>query len=238
MESFLDQLVATSDGSLTLRHPVYDEEFHAREGARFETHELYMQASGFLSVLEEGGHDEALGVLDVGLGLGYNALMTIESWWKSPGNRPVYLLSLEISPELVVALSDSSCPWKKGWSELWNLFSESLEKDGSDWRALFVHPLSGRSLSWSVCIGDAALFTLPKQHFDFVWQDAFSPGKNPELWTVHWFRKVKEASKAGAKLMTYSVARIVKDHLTEGGWDYQKFKAPGTKKQWLRASFS
>ena len=37
-------------------------------------------------------------------------------------------------------------------------------------------------------------------------------------------------------LMTYSVARVVKDSLNAGGWNFEKIPAPGKKSAWLRAS--
>lgn len=234
MSSLFSQVIETEDGSLTLRHPDYDEDFHASQGARFEASQLYMQASGFLAYLAHG--QQACSVLDVGLGLGYNALMTIESWWHSGGVQDLHLISLEHTRQLVEALRDPQCPWKRGWSEAWKEWSQGLVVESSDrFRLHTVHPRTGRTLSWEIQVGDARDSFLPAGIIDFIWQDAFSPKKNPELWTSHWFAKLKRASRPSVTLVTYSVARVVKDALTEAGWDYLRLRAEGNKKQWLKA---
>ncbi len=236
----LGELVQTKDGSLTLRHPHYDEEFHAVQGARFEANALYIEGSGFRQQLENpSNQDETLTVLDLGLGLGYNAIMTIEAWWKSPGHSHLRLISLENTPELVENLQRPEASWKSDWSSEWRLYSEALVASSkSSYAAQFSHPLSQKTLSWEVLVGDACSADLRDAHLDFIWQDAFSPKKNPELWTPEWFSKLKEASSPNCRLVTYSVARLVKDNLVAAGWHYTKFKTPGNKKEWLKAQVS
>ncbi len=239
----LDELVVTQDGTLTLRHPDYDEEFHSIKGARFEADSLYMEASGFRSRLAVDS-SAIMGVLDVGLGLGYNALMTIECWMQGPGQQDLNLVSLEHTPELVRSLADPRCGWKEGWSAEWKNWSQSLEKmpDRESWAARFQHPQSGRSLSWLVLVGDARLADLSPFTFHYIWQDAFSPKKNPELWSVEWFEKLRAVSHPTVQLVTYSVARLVRDNLEGASWTQERVKTPQAKngegngkKQWLLA---
>ncbi|WP_141731193.1 MnmC family methyltransferase [Oligoflexus tunisiensis] len=238
----LNDLVVTQDGTLTLRHPAYDEEFHSIKGARFEADSLYMEASGFRSHVLAS--DQTLGVLDVGLGLGYNALMTLECWMQGSGSHDLQLVSLEHTPELVAALADPQCNWKEGWSEDWKLWSQSLQQDPEtgNWKARVQHPCSGRFFHWLVLVGDARLADLSALTFHYIWQDAFSPKKNPELWSVEWFEKLRAVSHPTVQLVTYSVARMVRDNLEGASWSQERMKTPqaqsgeGTgKKQWLRA---
>lgn len=244
MNVSLDELVMTQDGTITLRHPVYDEEFHSIKGARFEADSLYMEASGFRSHLVATESIETLGVLDVGLGLGYNALMTIECWMQGRGTQDLNLVSLEHTPELVVALAEAGCPWKEGWSDAWKLWSQSLQKkaETDEWAATFQHPRTGKKLSWLVMVGDARLADLSAWTFHYIWQDAFSPKKNPELWSVEWFEKLRAVSHPTVQLVTYSVARLVRDHLEVASWTQERVKTPQAKngegsgkRQWLLA---
>jgi tRNA U34 5-methylaminomethyl-2-thiouridine-forming methyltransferase MnmC len=244
MTRMLDELVVTQDGTITLRHPAYDEDFHSIKGARFEADSLYMEASGFRSHLTTSTSAGTLGVLDVGLGLGYNALMTIECWSEGLGAQDLDLISLEHTPQLVQSLTDPACAWKEGWPATWKNWSQSLEKKTNNeaWTATFQHPLSGKKLSWRVLVGDARHADLSPWTFHYIWQDAFSPKKNPELWSVEWFEKLRAASDPSVRLVTYSVARIVRDHLEAAAWTQERLKTPqaqsrdGTgKKQWLLA---
>ncbi|MBC7661549.1 MAG: hypothetical protein H7249_17770 [Chitinophagaceae bacterium] len=233
MESFKKDQVRTNDGSFTIRHPVYDEEFHSKTGARRETEDLYMKASGYAACLAE--RQEALGVLDVGLGLGYNALMTLELWMKGEGLCDLTMLSLEHTEALLEALVAPDTAWKEGWSENWKTWSLTLIKTGGGWQSRFQHPMTNKVFVWNVAVIDAVHADLSEYRFHFIWQDAFSSKKNPELWTVEWFAKVAAAAASDVCLATYSVARLVRDNLEGAGWRPQKIAASGEKKQWLIA---
>jgi tRNA U34 5-methylaminomethyl-2-thiouridine-forming methyltransferase MnmC len=243
----LDELVVTQDGSMTMRHPEYDEEFHSIKGARFEADSLYMEASGFRSRLMISEASDTLDVLDVGLGLGYNALMTLECWMQGGGLQDLNLVSLEHTPELVRSLADPLCGWKQGWPDEWKTWSQRLHKiAGTDnWTADFEHPHSGKKMNWLVLVGDARAADLSAYTFHYIWQDAFSPKKNPELWSIAWFEKLRAASHPTVQLVTYSVARLVRDHLEAASWIQERVKTPQArngegsgKKQWLLARLS
>ena len=88
--------------------------------------------------------------------------------------------------------------------------------------------------------GDAKQADLGAWKFDIIWQDAFSPRKNPDLWSADWFDKLKKSASPDAHLFTYSVAGTVKEALTTSGWQYEKIKRNDSlhKKQWLKAYIS
>ena len=234
MENFKKDQVPTKDGSFTIRHPVYEEEFHSKHGARFESEVLYMRVSGFYDQLQ--GEESHIDVLDVGLGLGYNALMTLETWFASPGTSSVAMLSLEHTEALVEAMKADDTAWKEGWSDDWKTWSSAIEKVGqNNWQTSFTHPRSGKTFRWVVSIGDGAVADLSGFAFSYIWQDAFSPKKNPELWTTDWFAKLNQYSAPQVCLVTYSVARQVRDNLEATGWAHEKIPAGGQKRQWLKA---
>ena len=231
-------LVSTEDGSLTLHSNRYDEQYHSKLGAHAEAQELYMRTSGFLDRLATG-EVEPLAVLDIGLGLGYNALSTIEAWLTAPHVGDLELLSLEHDPLLVEALAQRTGTWLCSFSESWLNILAALEKHSSEeYSARLTHPKSeGASLHWKIMVGAAESCDLSQcaHRFDYVWQDAFSPKKNPELWSADWFAKLLASAAEDAVLVSYSVARLVRDHLDEAGWVAEKVPGPGVKRHWLRA---
>ena len=233
----LGELVPTDDGSWTLKHPENGQNFHSTEGAKFEAWELYVVASGLPAALSEAC---CVRVLDVGMGLGYNAAATIVAWLGSPGHADLDLLSLESDLNLVNALVGGSAPWCEGWSELWLAGPRALKKSGeAHFIARIQHPLSDRVLHWSINVGDASLGTWRKgELFEFIWQDPFTPELNPVLWSVAWFELLRSVSHAQTLLMTYSVSRIVKDALKSGNWSYKTFDTPGRKRHWLRGKIA
>ena len=231
----LGELVETADGSMTIRHPEHLETYHSSAGAETEAFELYVNASGFLERLAKG---LPLAVLDVGLGLSYNAMATIDAWIACPKSGELEIASLEWSRDLVVALVSGSAPWATHWSLARKDIATSLTENVADtFYCEFIHPVTKSTCRWTILIGDARKTVLSLDtRYNYIWQDPFSPEKNPDMWNGMWFSAVKGVAAADAVLMSYSVARRVRDALAEAGWQCERFKTPvKQKKQWLRA---
>lgn len=221
------RVVVTGDGSWTLTHAEHGETYHSSHGALAEAKELYIGASGITQRFAES--DKPIQVLDVGLGLGYNAIATIEAWLAAPQPGALKILSLEIDPVLVDALRSGSGAWQGNWSELRLNLSRSL--GGTP----ITHPQAQSLCTWDVLLGDARSMSLSGA-FNYVWQDPFSPQKNPTMWSSAWFSQVKYAAAPDCQLLTYSVARSVRDALSEAGWVVEKIPTgTGRKRHWLRA---
>ena len=233
------ELKQTGDGSWTLFHPDFGEEFHSKDGAWQETELLYMRESGFRDWLTVS-KAPVVSVLDVGLGLGYNALGAIQAWFQTPLPPPLKILSLEFNADLVAIIASGNMPWgQNGFSANMLSWCRSLRPTDFGFTASIQHP-SGAILEWSVVVGDALLANFSKHcvgaKIQFVFQDAFSPKKNPALWSEMWFRKVAEHANHGAILVTYSAARIVRDNLAASGWDAKRIPATTHKRHWLMAA--
>ncbi len=229
------ELIQTEDGSWTIRHKEHGQDFHSTEGARFEAYQLYVVASGFLEELE---HLKHINVLDVGMGLGYNACASIAAWLNSSGQSSLDLFSLEHDPRLIAAIASGCAPWFEGWSEDWLLAPKCLKAaSNGDFMATIRHPKTGQNLNWKIFSGDgsATLSKIGNSLIHFVWQDPFTPELNPRMWSKEWFQAVKQHSAEGAILMTYSVARIVREALMDAGWQVERIATPGRKRNWLKA---
>jgi tRNA U34 5-methylaminomethyl-2-thiouridine-forming methyltransferase MnmC len=234
----LGTVVVTGDGSLSILDPGVAEAYHSNSGARFEAETLYVGASGITDSFLLASQ-EALAVLDVGLGLGYNAIATISHWLKSPGLRDLSIASLEVNGDLVESLVSGSAPWQENWSADWLSAAMSLSQSvPSKWEGKIVHPKSQRLCRWQVHIGNALdldLENIVEMPVSYLWQDPFSPGKNPTMWSESWFRMAAKVAGPSAVLATYSCARTVKDSLTAAGWVWERIKGGGTKRNWLLA---
>ena len=60
---------------------------------------------------------------------------------------------------------------------------------------------------------------------DAIFQDPFSPKRNPSLWTVEWFEDLKKLSSSEVTLSTYSSSTSVRKSLQAAGWFMKN--APG-----------
>jgi len=257
----LGEIVETNDGSLTLRHPQHGECYHSFDGAYLEARELYILRSGFCESIRE---KKVTSVLDVGLGLAYNAMASIEAWWTESESFDLVLTSLEINPDLVSTMAAIDGSWQSGWTKEWLGFCaglKELDHGSSDykklitelnlgntaenlqmsmstpriWQAVISHPVSGSCCVWRVMVADARhLPNLPNQ-LNFIWQDPFSPEKNPDMWSETWFSKLAKHCEKGAVLMSYSVARVTRDALKAAGFNSLKISTATKKRSWLKA---
>jgi tRNA U34 5-methylaminomethyl-2-thiouridine-forming methyltransferase MnmC len=230
--------IKTQDSSLSLYSEKYQQAYHSQMGAQTEAKELYMQASGFSNKCYS--QPASVSIFDIGLGLGYNACMSIDIWLSMQEPGDLTITSFEKDKKLFSLLKSASALWQKNWKTSWLEWVSTLSLVEEDKYQLVVeHPLSKSKCIWTVVLG-CALSSLNKESMlhpcDYIWQDPFSIDVNPELWTSEWFLLLKKISKKDAVLMTYSVARKVCDSLSAAAWRIEKIPTPGIKKSWLRAS--
>ena len=232
--------VATEDGSYTLMHPGYQQTFHSYAGAAKEAEDLYVKASGFAEKLGSAG---SLCILDIGLGLGYNALSTLACWQAGATRANIKVVSLEKDRQLVEDLSSGKASWQENWNESWKrLVSLLKEQPDGSWSGKMMAADGGASAEWLVLVGDASHLTgtLAEQirkegPYDYFWQDPFSPDANPEMWSSEWFGWIRGQTRADSVLATYSVSRATRDALQAGNWDWKKIETTTSKRQWLLA---
>ena len=239
----LGPAVPTLDGSFTLRHPTLGECYHSSGGALWESRNLYGYSSGYRIHVDSS--KKAVCVLDVGLGLGYNACTAIDLWTRGVGNGTLHLVSLESNRDLIKALISGCASWQKKWPKEWLDWLKNMSKDGQNRYQCIVHHPSKHSNAtclWEIycgcALGSIELFSNRSMVcLDFVFQDPFSPEKNPNLWTTKWFTNLHQISRRGAILATYSVANKVRTALSDSGWIWKKVPppSPGPKKHWLLA---
>jgi tRNA U34 5-methylaminomethyl-2-thiouridine-forming methyltransferase MnmC len=211
----LGEAVKTKDGSLSFKSPDFDECFHSDSGALSETLGLYLGSSGILT-----DPRPALHVLDVGLGLGYNAWHTI----RDVKNLSL-IVSIEQSPALVQNITQNMCYWlEKPNTDRWE------ESEANVWQSL--------DYPWRIECTDFVTADLGFRGFDYIWFDPFSPKNNPQMWSEDVFKKIASLANENAVLMTYSVAKEVRLALERAGCQLTKIPTTTQKKHWLKATFS
>lgn len=217
------QWVETGDGTYTLFSEHFQEACHSSTGAKEETLLHYIKGC---QIEEKAKAQDQLTILEVGFGLGIGFLTTLEVL--KDHTKPWTFLSLEMDEELL--------EWFRGQHPELNLV---WSKNGG------VKTLSGKfkNLDLIILCGNARE-TLPayvKLHplkWNAIYQDAFSPKKNPILWTKEWFEFLKTHSSADAQLSTYSASTSIRKSLLESGWSLHKGEKFGPKRTSTRANLS
>lgn len=175
--------VQTEDGSLTAYNPQFRQHFHTTAGAMTETNQRFIVPSQ----LYERIHEKNVRILDIGFGLGYNAFAAWEII-KNATHFQHHIDTLEFDPHTRVLAQ------KIQGSNMSDFFANDVVKT----------PHASLQIHW----GDARKFVIntPKNYYDIIFLDAFSPDVNPELWTYDFIRRLSSALTDDGCILTYSTA--------------------------------
>ena len=210
------ELIITEDGSHTLFVPEINECYHSTNGAIQESRHIFIN-SGLKECKKS-----IINVLEVGFGTGLNALLTALECDTSVNYTTIELYPVPIEqalklnyPELLI--SESSILFEKIHTSPWN------EK---------VQIQDNFSL-----IKLKADFTLIEFYdtFNIIYFDAFSPEKQPEMWSENMFRRLYLCASENAILTTYCAKGSVRRAVISAGFSVERLPGPPGKREILRA---
>src|ERR1035437_2070874 len=188
------ELILTEDGSNSLYVPEIDECYHSSHGAIQESRHIFIEAG-----LKQCRKSE-IKVLEIGFGTGLNAFLTMIEAERS--GKTIHYTSLEKYPVDVEKALQLNYP------------EELSPENRNRFEQLHTSP-------WNVDTQINPFFKLKKietdftkytleDHFDVVFFDAFSPEKQPEMWTQECFEQIFERCNRRAILTTYCAKGIVR----------------------------
>lgn len=203
----------------------FDDPYYSVVDGRAETNHVFIKGNRLHERWEEL---PVCTVAELGFGTGLNFLETARQW-QALGlkSHKLHFISFEQYPitqeEMAKALSH--------WPELETLSTrlieiwqpqQTIEVEFSDTIQITVH------------IGDANAL-LPKLNFkaDAWYLDGFSPAKNPELWNETLMMEVGKHTTKNATFATYTAAGFVKRGLQAAGFEVEKTKGFGRKRDML-----
>lgn len=222
----------TDDGSDTLYSVEYRETFHSTFGALTETKQVFLEGSGVVSRLEAGLPTR---VLEIGFGTGLNFWTTAQHSLAS--NTPLEYVALEkylLPAKTLARLNHGELP----------AVGQEVRLAFLAWRTALPDPLTSRALHWTfgdlirldLIVGDATIVAIPPRNYHAIYQDAFSPEHNPELWSREFFARLFALLAPSGKLATYSAKGEVRRRLAEVGFQVQKQPGPPGKREITVAS--
>jgi len=219
--SLKKRLLETEDGTYTVTHPEFNEAMHSIAGAYDEALKKYVYPS---QILEE--HEETIRILDIGFGLGYNVLASIHELLKKDENQKIEIVSLEKDRFFTDVMKQ--IVFNDSRDLIYQTLITAYEK------GFFQED----SYSVTILFGDARkkLQNLQNYLFNVVYQDPFSPAKNPELWTVEYFKEIKRLMLPNGRLTTYSSAPQVRRGLLEANLIVATAPSTGKKREGTIAS--
>jgi len=194
--------VVTNDGTTTLYSAEFDECYHStKDGALQESLKKHIiPASKLIS-------KEKLTILDICFGLGYNTLTTLYYYKKNYPNKKLHIISPELDKDLVKSLKDFNYPKEfKQFKEIIEAISQNFFYED-------------KNIKIEVIIKDAreAIKDINTK-IDILYQDAFSPKKNPALWSYEYFKDIKKIASKDIIITTYSSATPIRLAMSENGF--------------------
>ncbi len=208
----------TADGSATVYLPELDEHYHSVKGALTEAMHIYRDCA---FVHRSDGN--RLRLLEVGFGTGLNAVVTA---MRADASCPVHYMSLEKFPV------DNELVSQLGYDKI--VDASLFDK---------IH-----SAGWNVPVELTPYFTLEKLIADYiadplptgidvVYFDAFAPEKQPEMWTVDAFARLRDVMNPGGVLTTYCAKGDIRRMLSSLGFTVERLAGPANgKREILRAT--
>ncbi len=219
------KIITTEDGSHSLYHEELQETYHSSHGAFRESIHVFM-LYGLDSWLARNPNKFPIRVFEVGFGTGLNAWLALV--WAEQNQVPVlyhtiepFPLEAEVYSQLNYTEHDHGIwhyhkyfqalherPWNEGGpvSEYFNFKKDQTTLEESD-----LYPA------------------------DLVFYDAFSPSKQPELWTKEVLEPVVDAMLPGGLFTTYCATGQLKRDLKDLGLEVETPPGPPGKKEMTRA---
>ena len=215
------KLVFTNDGSHSLFVPEINECYHSRHGSIVEAEHVFIR-NGLLAE-----NRKQFNILEVGFGTGLNALLTAQK--AKQKNIAVNYHGIELYPVSADNYTQLNFTDLIGIdnSELLKLHECSWEKEHT------IHDF------FKLMKNKSALEDYTsKMKFDIIYFDAFSPEKQPYLWSSEVFQNMHELLNEDGFLVTYCAKGIVKRTMKSVGFEIIVLDGPPGKRQMTRANKS
>lgn len=226
----------TGDGSTSLYSPKFDQLYHNPNGAVAESRHVFFETNGLLTALKQ---KSSLNIFEVGFGTGLNLLLTLD-----------YLRELNLDTK-VAFYSVEAFPIDADITEGFEFADEAgLQKSLPILRSILqdIYPGMNRiqvtdQLSLHIWVGffddlfdEHEKSPIINHNMDFIFQDAFSPEVNEELWTPDVFEKLASISNSDAILSTYCAASAARAAMAVAGWKIARAQGALGKREMTVAS--
>lgn len=209
------EFITTADGSVTAYSNAFGEACHSTAGAVQETWAHYIEGCQIQS-----SNHEVTKILEVGFGIGVGFFESL----KAMQGRKFIFVSLEIDKKLI--------EWVKTHNKI--LQELSVNADGN-------FEMQNDQFHLLILAGDARA-TVPKflngLKFHAIYQDAFSPKRNPWLWTKEWFTQLYDLAADDCIMSTYSASSSIRKAMLAAGWNIKKGVQFGPKRSSTRATIA
>ena len=224
-------VLKTRDGSPTLFSERYQQTYHSIHGSVTEANHIFLKETGIKDRLQK---NKPTRILEIGLGTGLNFLLTAQAALSSDSSLAYWamehtIISISTFRSLHLDSVIKNAPLLASFTDALAALEHAAPEHAYSFPVM-------KTVELHVLKGDASKTTIPNNRYHAVYQDAFSPDVNEELWTSLFFQRIYNTMQPGSRLTTFSVRRSVRDALSGVGFAIQKKPGPpGGKREMLLA---
>ena len=211
------EIVATADGSTTLRQKETGITYRSTEGARGECLHVFYEGAN-LEVATTGWS-----ILELGLGSGMNFLTTADQAMRM--NTSLHYVAVDKAPIPSELVTDKG-PVATLLRDTIQRARETRQPTHRTWRniRLTLHPFAWQHVSTNGFQANA------------IFHDPFGPDVNPDCWTLDCFTWSRKFLHPRGRLVTYSAAGHVRRSLGKAGYFVAIAPGYGKKREMTVAS--
>ncbi|MGB0428261.1 MAG: tRNA (5-methylaminomethyl-2-thiouridine)(34)-methyltransferase MnmD [Flavobacteriales bacterium] len=208
-----NKLVLSKDGSHTLFSEHINEHYHSTHGARVESEYIFIEHGMRRS------DAEPLRILEVGFGTGLNAFLT--SLESKKNKRKVIYDAIEAYPVSEALYSKLNFAEHTADQAEFQLMHQSEWEQNFDLHEFMnITKLEVKFEHW-----------MPTENYDLIYFDAFSPDKQPQMWSEEVFQRLFDHLNPGGFMTTYCAKGIIKRRLKAIGFRVECIPGPPKKRE-------
>jgi len=216
------KVIVTADGSHSILNEDLGETYHSSHGAVLESGHVFINNG--LDYVISNGMPGNISILEIGFGTGLNAFLT----WQRVIDRGITTQYTAVEPFPVPP-------------EIWRQLNYAQEPS---LRRVFARI---HEAPWDVnqdidphfhllkCRTTLEQFSCISSSYDLVYFDAFSPDKQPAVWTLPVLEKIANSLKDGGIFVTYCAKGQLKRNLKALGLLTESLSGPPGKREMVRA---
>jgi len=214
----MTKIIVTRDKSNTIFNEQMKEHYHSLHGALTESLHVFIKTG-----LHFFGK-EKINLLEIGLGTGLNALLTLQDSIEK--NTEINYVAIEPYPLSYDVIK------KLNYSSLIKINEKKIKKIHlCDFEKSSMITSNFKFIKYKKTLKDLQI----KQKFNLIYFDAFSPTVQPNIWHKSNFKKLHNMMEKKSILVTYCSKGKVRRDLELSGFFVEKLKGPPGKREIIRA---
>ena len=207
----------------------FDDVYFSKEGGVAETEHVFLQHNDLPARWQ---NKSSFIIAETGFGTGLNFIITADHWLKhSHLDAQLYYYAIEKYPlsrdNLATALS--------AYPQFTPHISTLLINYPLPVQGMHALKLADGQITLNLLFGDINDMLAGMSHRVDAWYlDGFAPSKNPEMWSDNVFAEMARLSHPGSTFSTYTAAGFVRRGLADHGFEVEKIKGHGHKRDMLK----